>query len=353
MNFENDPPASDELEVSLFGPSFGEAIALHLGEGEWLLVDSCLDEDGKPVTLNYLNALGVQPERIKAIVASHWHDDHVAGLSQLVDKYTAAELFIPNYFSQKEGIEYLAAYSGDLAPQARGTHEIYRSLNSSVRPPVPAGRRVVIYRKKLNGIDISAHALSPVPAAWGQAMAALLGHLPTANKQIKHATVPKTNIASVVVHVTVGEQALLLGSDLEKHGTYGWQAVVNDAFSVGLPKADFYKVAHHGSETAHIPKLWTNLLSNKPIAALTPFINGSSTLPKESDIARLKDHAQAVYSTSQATAKPQMSRQSEQLLKGIGKNLRVVNRKMGHWRFRRPVAGGAWAAKGQGAAQAL
>ena len=32
-------PAAGELEVSLFGPGFGEALALHIGAGKWILVD--------------------------------------------------------------------------------------------------------------------------------------------------------------------------------------------------------------------------------------------------------------------------------------------------------------------------
>ena len=33
------PPAPDELEVSLFGRGVGECAVVHLGSGEWLVVD--------------------------------------------------------------------------------------------------------------------------------------------------------------------------------------------------------------------------------------------------------------------------------------------------------------------------
>lgn len=39
------PPAADEIEFSLFGPGYGEAVAVHLGDGTWLLIDSCIDPD--------------------------------------------------------------------------------------------------------------------------------------------------------------------------------------------------------------------------------------------------------------------------------------------------------------------
>ncbi len=37
----------------------------------------------RPISEVYLTGLGVDPSQVRAIVASHWHDDHVAGISQL------------------------------------------------------------------------------------------------------------------------------------------------------------------------------------------------------------------------------------------------------------------------------
>ena len=96
-------PASNEIELSIFGPGYGEAIAVHLGEGKWLLIDSCLDPESKtPATAVYLDQLGVKPENVKAIVASHWHDDHVRGISHLAKKYPDAEFFMSAALNNKE-----------------------------------------------------------------------------------------------------------------------------------------------------------------------------------------------------------------------------------------------------------
>jgi len=60
------PPAADEIEVTLFGPGYGEAIAVHLGEGVWLLVDSCVDPDSKaPASGTYLEGFGVDPSQVR------------------------------------------------------------------------------------------------------------------------------------------------------------------------------------------------------------------------------------------------------------------------------------------------
>src|SRR5215216_1434282 len=98
-------PPPDVIEVSLFGPGYGEAIAVHLGDGHWLLVDSCIDPDAKePASAVYLDRIGVPQDAVRQIIASHWHDDHVRGISRLAEKYSSASFFVPGVFSQEEAI---------------------------------------------------------------------------------------------------------------------------------------------------------------------------------------------------------------------------------------------------------
>jgi glyoxylase-like metal-dependent hydrolase (beta-lactamase superfamily II) len=75
------PPGESEFEVSVFGPGHGECIVLHVGKGDWVVVDSHRDsETNEPVALRYLQTLGVNSaERVKMVVATHWHDDHMDG----------------------------------------------------------------------------------------------------------------------------------------------------------------------------------------------------------------------------------------------------------------------------------
>ena len=71
------PPAADELEISFFGPSYGESVVLHVGDGQWLIVDSCLSPStGEPQALEYLKAIRADFSRIRAVVATHWDNDH-------------------------------------------------------------------------------------------------------------------------------------------------------------------------------------------------------------------------------------------------------------------------------------
>ena len=126
------PPALDEIEVMPFGPGYGEAIAVHLGNGAWMLIDSCIDPDGNnPASELYLDRIGVKPEQVRAIIASHWHDDHVRGISQLATKYSTADFMVSAIFNNKEALAFLSAYNSESSSGlAKGSKELHSVISS-------------------------------------------------------------------------------------------------------------------------------------------------------------------------------------------------------------------------------
>jgi Metallo-beta-lactamase superfamily len=91
------PPRPEQVEISLFGPGFGESVVLHMGFGDWVVVDSCiLPRERTPAALAYFGAIGVDPaDSVKFVIASHWHDDHIRGLSAVLDRCTKAAFVCP------------------------------------------------------------------------------------------------------------------------------------------------------------------------------------------------------------------------------------------------------------------
>lgn len=166
------PPAAHEIEVSLLGPGYGEAVAVHLGDGAWLLVDSCVDPGSKaPASEIYLDKIGVDPSQVRTIVASHWHDDHVRGISRLSVRYKDAEFAIPAVLNNGEATAFLAAYSGVMSSKlSRGTRELYDVIRG--RDVVhPALHKSIILDITLCGRRVMVTAISPLPAAFAQFIA--------------------------------------------------------------------------------------------------------------------------------------------------------------------------------------
>ena len=80
---EADPaPCTDEVELTLLGPGYGESVVVHIGQGRWVIVDSCITDAREPQALDYLLSIGVDPAAaVTLIVATHWHDDHIRGMA--------------------------------------------------------------------------------------------------------------------------------------------------------------------------------------------------------------------------------------------------------------------------------
>lgn len=97
-------PPRDEVEVSVVGRGYGESVLVHLGWGDWLIVDSCVAdrEPPAPYAALYLDGMGIPFEGVRWLLASHWHDDHVAGLGALTRLCTRADVFISEALRSKE-----------------------------------------------------------------------------------------------------------------------------------------------------------------------------------------------------------------------------------------------------------
>ncbi len=347
-------PANHEIEVTLFGPGYGEAIAVHLGEGVWLLVDSCIDPDSKvPASETYLEQIGVDAEQVCAIIASHWHDDHVRGISRLAAKYTKADFVISAVFNNKEAGAFLAAYSGaSSAGLARGAKELFSAVK--VRETVSAVlHKSIVLDVTLNGRPVMVTALSPVQAAFAQSIAHMAQYVPRKGQAINHAPELHPNLGAVTLHIDLGDDAVLLGADLEEHQTCGWSAVVADKWSGSRRRATAYKVAHHGSVTGDCPKVWKTLLKSDPVVCLTPFTLGNVRLPTDADKERVKGNTPHAYISSGASRRPDMDSRLLKRLGDICKKLTRVDAGFGAVRLRKQIGAASWKVELFGAAQPL
>ena len=124
------PPGENEFEVVLFGPGYGESIVLHIGFGSWVIVDSCINDAGKPRALEYLESIGVNPAQgVELIVATHWHDDHIRGMAKLVEVCSKANFCCANALRTEEFLAAIDALEGQVGltePSAGPEANFYR-----------------------------------------------------------------------------------------------------------------------------------------------------------------------------------------------------------------------------------
>lgn len=249
---------------------------------------------------------------------------------------------------------FLAAYSGHAAPKlARGAAELFKVL--SQRETVHAAQeRTALLEVSVHGYTVRVTSLSPSAQAFAQSVAHFSQYLPkAAGTPISHAPELKPNLEAVVIHIDLGHDSILLGSDLEDDGKLGWSALVADNWCGTRPAATVYKIAHHGSKTGHHDLIWTNMLKAKPIVSMTPFNHGRHRLPNPEDRERIKSLSSDVYISSDATKKPEMDSMQMKRLGDICKGLSKVNAGFGAVRLRKHLARKDWQVELFGAAQVL
>ncbi len=83
----NPKPDIDQFEITLIGTGggYGESLVIHLPGNNWVIVDSCTNpKTGEILPLEYLRQISVSPSDVKLVVCTHWHDDHILGLSEII-----------------------------------------------------------------------------------------------------------------------------------------------------------------------------------------------------------------------------------------------------------------------------
>ncbi len=339
----------------MLGPGYGEAILIHLGWGRWILVDSCQSPYTKqPAALEYLKAIRVDPaQAVRLIVATHWHDDHIRGISALLSHCTSASIVLSAALRSEEFLTLLQLHQDTGGFISSGISELgevvkiilERKESVAAFSPIFSLSNRIIFADKMDtgdGTSVKARvsSLSPSDAAYQRALEVFSRMIPSANSKPKRIGEPSPNNLSVVLWIEVGDQRILLGGDLEltSDSSMGWMAIIEGAVLDG--QADSFKIPHHGSKTAHHDAIWTQLLSKQPTAIVTPFIKGRTALPSTDDVSRLKALTPYLYATSNPKPKPQKwrNRVVRDTVAAATKSIHGLESGYGHVRLRKPIS---------------
>ena len=179
MTTEGTPPGADEFELTLFGPGYGESIVLHIGDGAWVIVDSCVDSRGTPRALRYLESVGVDPAHaVKLIVATIGHD-HIRGLAQLVSECDQAAFSCAAALSRKEFLSVIGVLERrHLSVNGSGVRELFRvftRLKEARSKPSYAIANRIIYRRG----NCEVWSLSPSDTAYQEFLGAIGSLVPS------------------------------------------------------------------------------------------------------------------------------------------------------------------------------
>ena len=309
------PPKPSEIEVCVFGPNYGECIVVHLGNGHWIVVNSCLFADScTPIALAYLQAINVPPDTaIKALIATHFHDDHYKGLSQILRAAPNAHICISGALTEKEFLKFVARMRKNKTAVAGTKLDEYAAVMSEIKDRNTRGLlnfnfahvRALLYAlpgaQSGHGHACEVWALSPSNGDTLDFLERIASKMPQSRRTKRSISSTGPNEASVVTLIKIGETEILLGADLENSGkpTSGLEAIINNHRTARFGRgASLYKVGHHGSIAGYNADVWTDLLLDDAHAVLTPWRKGGGRLPTREGIKKILDHSDFAFITA-------------------------------------------------------
>jgi hypothetical protein len=306
MDFNIPNDTIGEITIIGTGGGYGESCVIHLGVQKWLVVDSCVDPiSKKSLPLQYLENIGVNTDKdVVIIVCTHWDDDHILGISQLLEKCSNSKF---SFAESNDRVKFLRMVSLDYQKISKEvTNSSTIEFNQSIdilehRHSIPLfsypDRPLVTVN--IENFYSQAISLSPSDSAiqqFDRYVSTLITEYGNSNRRI----VPLTpNFNSVSLFLKLGPHRAILGGDLEvssNNKTIGWDDVVDNSQSIDK-RATFFKIPHHGSKNAFHDRLWTLKLSDKTKSCLTPW-NLGSKLPSTEMKDIYKKKSDELYITS-------------------------------------------------------
>jgi hypothetical protein len=281
--------------VSLFGPGYGECIAIHYGDGHWILCDSCFTDKASnyPAHLKYLEEIGVDiVSDVKCVLISHWHDDHTDGITQVVTSCINAKVIRPILWSKKQFAQAAANLATGGGDVKSGFDEFIRFqtwAKTNRHRLFSASELTEFFKEETQLGTCVGLALSPSSETSERFMIALARQTHQFGSVKRAYRPPTPNETAVASLISVANHSILLGSDLEEptlatpDPARGWTRVV-DLLIGRHSVSDVLKVPHHGSQNGNHEGIWANAVKENCHAILTPFINGLTILPSNPEL---------------------------------------------------------------------
>lgn len=306
--------ASKEFsEILVFGCGYGESILIKSDSGKFIVVDSFLNyETGNPIVIDYLNNIGEPLDSIKCVIVTHFHDDHIQGITKILEESNGASLVVnPIIFRSKKILNYIAKTRTICGNQNRTTKEINKLItfveNNEVNFVYALSNRIIFSDE--NSEMFTLEALSP----HDESLDKYILQIDSGNWDVAKDLSYLENLMSVVLLVNTNNSTILLGGDCVKKekSSEGWETICDEYLKRTKAyrfKADTFKIPHHGSETGQCELVWKTMLGTNPLAVLTTFNKGRK-VPNESEIKWILDRTNELYIVGNIKKNNDLSRQ--------------------------------------------
>lgn len=333
-----DLPDDNEVEVTLIGTGggYGESIVIKLAKNSWIVVDCCINPNTKePLPLEYLKSIGVDyANDVVKVICTHWHDDHIRGISKLLEACEKAQ-FSPTRINDTK--KFMAFVDIDERIHSEGgvrsTKEFKECTKILKKRNIPANRlnsNMIVYKESYLNVDFELFALSPSDFVIEQFDLEISNIIKRVFEKKLSIVNETPNDKCVVLLLKFGNQRVLLGADLEVGNSpnQGWIDILDNSLVTDHIKAQVYKIPHHGSDNGYHSRIFEELVEAESTLKLTPW-NLNEKLPTGEMIDRYQGHSRKIYITSPtiSSKRPKAKkreREIERIIEAFNKTLAEV-----------------------------
>lgn len=319
-------------EINLLGTGggYGESIVIGINNDDFIIVDSCYNPTTSEVLpLAFMKSKSINPDQVKLIICTHWHDDHIIGLSKILKEctnslFSFAKVNDLQKFLRLISIDFQkitsSSTSNSSTVEFNECLNICRDRNIQIKYSNPDR---LLFSKAYGEVNFQLYSLSPSDFStdiFDQEISTLIEKCAARNIKIINQT---PNDRSVALLLEIGKYRALLGADLEvkTDRKLGWLDVVeNSSLTSTTAKGSYFKIPHHGSENGYHDEIWSKLLTDKPIGCLTPY-NRKVKLPTERMLDKYKALTKEIFITSDRY----LSKKPKKRDKKISKTIKQFN----------------------------
>ena len=212
-------PDKDIFEVALIGTGggYGESIVMHIGNQNWVVVDSCINpKTGESLPLEYLREKGVNiATDVKQIICTHWHDDHIQGISDLLNEckssmFSMARTTDRQKFLMFVELDYLKAKNEGSASSTVEILKCFNILKERNGGIKGAEQDKLLFRTEFDENVSEIFSLSPSESViddFNYEISSLIKDYSSSNRKV---IINKPNDKCVVLLVKVNDHRVLL-----------------------------------------------------------------------------------------------------------------------------------------------
>lgn len=279
------PCLKDNVEIVVFGKGVGECVLIKTATNKIIIVDSFINiETGNPVALDYLNKIGLSFDNICCVVLTHFHDDHIKGTFDILEKTNfKVDLVVNPIFRSKHLLSEISNKSVvDMEKNLSGISEITKLLSKMISFKEASFNKTIFVDSDDKSFSIV--SLSPHDKELFNFLDSL--SIEEKNSIIENYGSDKENIYSVVLLVKTNRGCFLLGGDyLNKQGNIceGWKLLAEEYSKMFDCKSFIFKIPHHGSKSAFNEMVWSNMVTEKPVS-VTSIYNRGKKVPTDEEI---------------------------------------------------------------------